>query len=78
MGGGAWAEGNGLEAIVLRDPAGFPDDVGDEVGVLQLLVLCPLNQPGAGAGGLRLLGHIRPGATYSPRFQRLLWLGSPR
>ena len=46
--GEVWAEGNGLEAIVFRDPAGFPDDAGDEVDVLQLLVLCPLNQPGWG------------------------------
>lgn len=56
-----WAEGHGLEAIVLREPAGFPDDVGHEVGVLQLLMLCSLNQ--LGRGPLWLLGHIRSGAT---------------
>lgn len=54
--GKEWAEGRGLEAIVLHDPAGFPDDVGYEMGVLQLLVLCPLNQ--LGWGPLSLLGHI--------------------
>lgn len=43
--------GNGLEAILPHDPAGFPDDVGHEMGVLQLLLLCPLNQLGWGPFG---------------------------
>lgn len=51
-----------MEAIVLHDLAGFPDDAGAEMGVLQLLVLCPLNQPGVG-GACQLLGHIHPWAT---------------
>lgn len=56
-----WAEGSGLEDIVPHEPAGFPDDVGHEVGVLQLLMLRSLNQ--LGWGPLWLLGHIRSGAT---------------
>lgn len=51
-----WAEGSLLEAIVLHDPARLPEDLGHEMGKLQLLVLCPRNQPGCGS--LWLLGHI--------------------
>lgn len=54
------AEGNILEAIVIHDPAGFPDDAEHEMGVLQLLVLCPLNQ--LGWGPFWLFGHVCSGA----------------
>lgn len=46
QGGGGKGRGNGFGGYCLRDPAGFPRDISHEVGVLQLLVLCPLNQPG--------------------------------
>lgn len=49
--GSRWAGGSGLEAIVFHNLAGFPHDVGHEMGVLQLLVLCPLNQLGWGPLG---------------------------
>lgn len=51
-----WAEGSVLEAIVLHDPARFPDDHGHEMGKLQLLVLCPQNQ--LWCRSFWLLGHI--------------------
>lgn len=44
--GGGKGRGKWLRGYCLRDPAGFPHDIRHEVGVLQLLVLCPLNQPG--------------------------------
>lgn len=50
-----------MAAIVLHEPAGPPDDAGYQMGVLQLLVLCPLNQ--LGWGPLWLLGHLCPGAS---------------
>ena len=50
-----------MEAIVLHDLAGFPHDVGHEMGVLQLLVFCPLNQ--LVRRPLWFFDHIHPGAT---------------
>lgn len=50
-----------MEAIVLCDPAGSPDDAGHKMGVCQLLKLCSLNQ--LGWGPLWLLGHTQgPGS----------------
>lgn len=65
-----WEEGGGLEAVVLQAPAGLPDDVGHEMGVLQSLMLRSLKQLGRG----RLAPRSHPFGSCSPRSQKPLRL----